>query len=226
MTARAVSLRRSKILGVSLGLLLLICAPSVFSQEQGPATVDRDMYFQILDTLFTTDRYGKPEVLSAITVRFIPSFLPESQITLIRTRSKTIIVYLQTSQNIYGKLMERSRKNEAISAEAIRKAVKIETFVQDLAPDDGERWVSEFFLAMPETVREINRERIEEQKSGSVSVVLDGGFYQVSATHGMNRLTYCFYDENPHTAQVTGAYNLTRLSNRFRIDFLGRLPRR
>jgi hypothetical protein len=103
------------------------------------------------------------------------------------------------------------------------KSVRIESVTYDLTLAEGDKWLAELFAAIPKTVQQINRERVENEKSDSVSLILDGGFYYFSAIHGLNKIDLNLYDENPNKTEVTGFYNLTKTLNRFRVDMSSRM---
>jgi hypothetical protein len=210
-------------LRITVSLVMLIGANTVFSQGKPLGNIDKKTYFQILDAVFTEHESKKPDVLSFANVRFIPSFSPESQITLVRTKDRAKVVCIKADKNLYAALSELLRGNSSISVETLMKTVRIETLNYDLTLAEGDKWLAELFAAIPKTVQQINRERVENEKSDSVSLILDGGFYYFSAIHGLNEIDLKLYDENPNKTEVTGFYNLTKTLNRFRVDMSNRM---
>ena len=120
--------------------------------------------------------------------------------------------------NLYSRMNELANKGERLDQAALLKTVRIDSRSFDLTLEEGDKWLSKIFLAIPTATQRIDRERIAVQRTGTAEVVLDGGFYQLKAHHGMNDILLSLYDENPNGNRVTGRYDLIKILNRFRIE--------
>lgn len=215
---KAISFKPNSFLLVSLIFIVLTGTHPALSQGNASPTLEKEKYFELLDLIFVEHESIKPNVSSFVKVRFTPSFLPESQITLIRTPERARIIYIRSSVNLYAAINELIKKKEAVSVEALLETVKIESVDYDLTLAEGDKWFEDLFVAIPATMRQINNERVKSLTSNSVLLILDGGFYDFSASHGLDKIRLELYDENPHKSNITGSYDLTRIVNLLRID--------
>lgn len=186
--------------------------------ENTRADVNKQKYERILGIIFNEEESKETDTLTSATIRFLPSFLPESQITIIRKENSAKLIYSKVNENIYSKFNEILANNNSISDEQLAKMIKVERRSLNLKFVTADKYLDDFHQASVKSLEQINNEKNRGIKNGTVELNLDGAFYQLWSNYSLNEIYISLYDANTNQLNVTGDSALAKVSNKLRLE--------
>jgi hypothetical protein len=184
--------------------------------------VSQTTYNRVLDIVFPRDDSGESEkgrVFFAFVLRFKPSFKPELQI-VIKKREGTdkvrILEYMSPDGNIYGKLNEILSKTGREDAAEMAKSITVRKRVVEVPYLQVKQWHSGFLESLGVSLRTFSRRIQQADMEGTITVFLDGTFYDLWYENGIDEISFSIYDEEANDHRSTGDLPLTQWMNTVR----------
>jgi hypothetical protein len=189
-------------------------------RESGPKSekvVSQETYVRVLDIVFPRD---EPRGDYVLVLRFKPSFHPESQVVIKRGVDKIeVIEYTSLSGNIYSKLNElKSHGGASENAVEMPKLIEVRRRSIQVPYTQVKQWHAGFLESLSESLRAFKKRSEEFDKAGSITLTIDGTFYDVWYGQGINDLSLSFYDEEVSDQQPNGVLKTVQWMNAVRRD--------
>lgn len=184
--------------------------------SQDNKVISQETYNQVLDIVFP--RNG-PRGDYGVVLRFKPSSGAESQIVINRGLEKTEVVeYVSASGNIYSKLNALKLKNGNENVEELARSIEVRKRSISASPGQVKQWHADFVESLRESLLAFQKRSEAFAKTGSISVALDGTFYDVWYGQGINEMSLSLYDEEVSDQKVTGELKTVQWMNAVRLE--------
>jgi len=228
------------LINLAMGLILAL-APRVavvgshgvlFTQNerQKPSRViSQAGYNRALDILFPRDTYSRDQTtrtVFALILRFKPSFRPETQIVIKRKLDGVEVVeYTSLDGNIYSKLNDAlARAGYEDAAVEMAKLIRVRRRMVEVPERRVKQWHKDFLNSMGDSAKALKRRSRQFDKDGTLTVAVDGTFYDLWYEPGVDEMSFSVYDEEVDDLHPTGDLRLVRWMNAVRLE-IGKLAR-
>jgi hypothetical protein len=215
-----------KVVRIIVAVLMLVIWPTTddsqrtsTGQDQGLKSnkvISQETYNRVLDIVFTRD---EPRGDYGLVLRFKPSFHPESQVVIKRGVNKVqVIEYTSLSGNIYSKLDEvvtHGGKDDAVELAKLIKVRRRSVLVPNV---QVKQWHSSFLESLGDSLKTFKKRSEEFDRERTITVVIDGTFYDLWYSQGTNDMSFSFYDEEISDQQPNGALKIVQWMNVVRAD--------
>jgi hypothetical protein len=219
-----------RIINANLGAALILalhitCADARFASSlqvkstKSSPVVSQATYNRVLDILFPREDSEPSKAVFAFVLRFKPSFQSESQIVVKRgTDNAEAIEYTSLDGNIYGKLNEVLARTGKEDAAEMARLIRVRKRAVEVSHSQVEQWHMRFLASVSGSLKAFRQASEEYNKAGSVTVALDGTFYDLWYEQGLNKLSFGLYDEEVNDLRSTGDLKLAQWMNVMRIE--------
>ena len=222
----------------SLIFLLLVCMfagqptysqSRFFGGKMNTASVRNDrteIYNDLLDLLFPGIEQETLDTKFSISLRFMPSFAPESQINIV---SKGDLLEISESRSEQGNIYLLLQKKQAAllkgDVERLAKELKISSRTFKIEGDEARRLRRSLFEALSSIGRTVEQKAAE---LGGVQeeLLLDGTTYRFICIQRLNSFRFVVYDHEVDAAKVTGESAIVRWFNELRLKISAMKTRR
>lgn len=220
MTLRTV-LRVALAIAVTLPLQ---CNTAVYANKSplqgGPPksykVLSKETYTRVLDILFPRDETAKSYLF---VLRFGPSFHAESQIVIRGIGDKMeVLEYTSLSGNIYDKLNAVLANGGSEDAVAMARLIKVRRRSIEVPYSKVKQWRAAFLDSFCELSKSLGDKAEQMDKQGTVTLALDGTFYDLWESQGMGKMSFSFYDEEVGAQQPNGALKMVQWMNAVRRE--------
>lgn len=189
-------------------------------KESGPKSekvVSQETYDLVLDIVFPRD---EPRGDYGLVLRFKPSFHPESQVMIKRGVDKIeVIEYTSLSGNIYSKLNKlKSHGDASENATEMAKLIEVRRRSIQVPNAQVKQWHAGFLESLGESLKAFKKRSEEFDKAGSITLTIDGTFYDVWYGQGINDMSLSFYDEEVSNHKRNGRLKTVQWMNTVRLD--------
>ena len=192
-------------------------APLKKRRPQSDKVVSQETYDRVLDIAFPR---GGPRGDYGLVLRFKPSFHPESQVVIKRGVDKVeVIEYTSLSGNIYNKLNElKSHGGTSDDVVEMAKLIEVRKRSIQVPYTHVKQWHAGFLESLGESLKAFKKRSEEFDKAGSITLTMDGTFYDVWYGQGINDMSLSFYDEEVSDQQPNGALKTVQWMNSIRQE--------
>lgn len=216
-----------RVLGIILVMVLILVIQAITVAPQTGSTLQdsalksdkmirQETYHRVLDIVFPRD---EPAGNYYLVLRFRPSSRPTSQIVIKRGRDKVeVIEYTSLSGNIYSKLNELMSQGSKEDPVEMAKLIKARRRAIQVPYAQIKQWHAGFLESLGQSLIAFRKQSEEFDKAGTISVVLDGTFYDLWYSQGVNDMSLSFYDEEVSDQQPNGALKTVQWMNAVRLD--------
>ena len=171
---------------------------------------------RVLDILFPRDETAKNYLF---VLRFRPSFHPESQIVVKGDGDKIeVLEYTLLSGNIYDKLDDVLAHGGSEDAVEMARLIKVRRRSIEVPYSKVKQWRAGFLGSFCELSKSFRDQTEKLDKKGTITLVLDGTYYDLWDNQGMNKMSFSFYDEEVSEQQPNGALKMVQWMNAVRHD--------
>jgi hypothetical protein len=198
------------------------CLPQKDASPKASPKVSQTTYNRVLDIVFPRDDPSEKEkgrVIFAFVLRFKPSFKSELQI-VIRKREGTdkvkIIEYMSPDGSIYGKLNKILSQTGREDAAEMAKSITVRKRVMEAPYLQVGQWHSGFLESLESSLKTFRRRAQQSDKEGTITVFLDGTFYDLWYENGIDEISFSVYDEEINDTQSAGNLPLVQWMNTVR----------
>lgn len=206
------------VLGVGNGIVAQDRSGSIGGLVPSRWVSDR-VYSDVLDSVFPRSVENKKNTLWQMVLRFEPSFGSESQIVIRRTFDGfEVNRYRSANGVIFNKLNVWFTKNGREDVPEMSRLVQVERRKIRCRQSDLEDWLNGFFRSIPVATRSLKSNITESGRTGTWSVPVHGGYYQVWFSYKGNEMNFVANDENISDINVTGTSPIVRWMNSVRIQ--------
>lgn len=183
----------------------------VDSVEESDKTVSDETYNRVLDIVFSSEDSNSREIIYSFILRFKPYSQPESQI-VIRKRIKSIEIteFRSESGIIFNKLNGYLKQYKMEDAVEMAKTIKISQRKFIVSNDKFKKWYDDFFESVKNTNKILKTKGEEFDKTGSETVLLDGGNYSLRYKQRLNKISFDLYDVDIADIADGTDYDLTK----------------
>ncbi|HYW73742.1 MAG TPA: hypothetical protein VE961_22150 [Pyrinomonadaceae bacterium] len=201
--------------------VMIACAMTIECQTGDGAVksdkiISQEAYNRVLDILFPRD---EPRGDYGLVLRFKPSFHPESQVVIKRGVDKVeVIEYTSLNGNIYSKLNELMSHGAKDDPAELAKFIKVRRKSIQVPYAQIKQWHASFLESFGQSLIAFRKRSEEFDKAGTISVVIDGTFYDLWYGQGVNDMSFSFYDEEVSDKLPDGQLKVVQWMNAVRRD--------
>lgn len=192
------------------------------SREQSQRTspvVSRETYLQVLDTVFPRNDPDPSKTMFEFVLRFGPSFHVTSQIVIRNRGDRTeLIEYTSLDGNIFDKLNETLARGGKGDVATLAKSIRVRRREILIPEAQINGWYGQFFEALETTGKTLKQNGEESLRTRSVTLVLDGTFYEVWYKQDLNEISLSLYDVEIDTTGSDGELKLVQWMNSIRRE--------
>jgi hypothetical protein len=207
---------------LSLAFSLTAVGQGGDSREQPKRTypvVSREIYLQVLDTVFPRNDPDPSKTNFELILRFEPSFHVTSQIVIRNRGNRTeLIEYTSPDGNIFDKLNEILARGGKEDVATLAKSIKVRRREIVMPEAQIKSWYGQFFMALEVTGKTLRQTGEESLKTQSVTLVLDGTIYDVWYKQGLSEISLSLYDVEVDTTGSDGELKLVQWMNSIRRE--------
>lgn len=157
--------------------------------------VSHEEYEAILNALFTKNTYAETPSSSSCTLRFEPSFQPESQIVIwTDVRESRLKEYRSAEGNIYGRINGILAAGTDHSAADLARRFHVVSQEIAIPRAQAARWQVDLLKSAGETLENFSSSVERDSKSGKATIIQDGTTYRLRCTVGVSDIAVSVYD--------------------------------
>jgi len=201
--------------------MTMVCARTIECQTgddtvKNNKIISQEAYNRVLDILFPRD---EPRGDYGLVLRFKPSFHRESQVVIKRGVDKVeVIEYTSLNGNIYSKLNELMSHGAKEDPAELAKLIKVGRRSIQVPYAQIKQWHTSFLESLGQSLITFKNRSEEFDRAGTISVVIDGTFYDLWYGQGINDMSFSFYDEEVSEKLPDGQLKVVQWMNTVRRD--------
>jgi hypothetical protein len=188
--------------------------------------VSSEAYDRVLDSVFPRDYTHSPKLDYVLILRFEPSFHAESQVVIQTLDGGKVDAWLYTSTSggiwqTCNDYIERTGREDAAE---IARSIHSQKDSIVVSKTKAREWHASLFSSLSQSVDELKKASEEREKTGSMTIVLDGTRYELSYVQGMVELHWEFWDVEIVEPRSTSVSALARWMNgirKYAVDQIG-----
>ncbi len=194
------------------------------SAAQGQPVVSSVAYNRVLDAIFPYERLRANVVQYQMVLRYTPSAQAECELIVnVYNNGHARVSFFEVSgSTAWDTANDYVRKNGSESVAQIAALVDVKKQEIDVPLSQAELWHRRLLLSLVETSRELQEESDEVQRSGEVTVSLDGTGYELWLFQNMTEIRWKVVDEELDDARTSGRFAVARSMNEVRRSVLSR----
>jgi hypothetical protein len=147
--------------------------------------VDQGAYDQVLNLIFPRAPAVEKDVIFTMTLRFIPAFDPESQVSVTFFAKKAPFVdYTVAKKQVYATANEMIRAGGKPQPDTIARSIPVRHGVFKIPSSRVLAWQRAMFQNLGATLLPLRRETQDLYRHGTAHLVLDGTIYEVGYAQG------------------------------------------
>jgi hypothetical protein len=188
--------------------------------DNSSKVVSQETYNRVLDILFPRDDVDSSSgTVFVLVLRFKPSFHPESQVVIRRRFAKVeVLEYTSPDGNIYGQLNQLSARVGKGDAVELAKLIKVKRRAVEVPYSQVKQWHGAFLISVGDSLATFREKNEEYDKAHTLTVALDGTFYDLWYQQGIDEVSFSLYDAEIAEQQPNGEFKLVRWMNAVRRD--------
>src|SRR5262249_310515 len=201
--------------------MTMVCARTIECQTgddtvKNNKIISQEAYNRVLDILFPRD---EPRGDYGLVLRFKPSFHRESQVVIKRGVDKVeVIEYTSLNGNIYSKLNELMSHGAKEDPAELAKLIEGGRRSIQVPYAQIKQWHTSFLESLGQSLITFKNRSEEFDRAGTISVVIDGTFYDLWYGQGINDMSFSFYDEEVSEKLPDGQLKVVQWMNTVRRD--------
>lgn len=199
------------------------CGQISFAQSTQPAPItliSSENYERTLDATFT-ETEKKTALRYSVVLRFMPSRNTESEITVQVDNKGQVHATLSTvtGTSVWNLANEYIQRTGIFNLEEITRRVQVRRQEISIDSTKASIWHSEALKSLGQTSIELQQDFIQLQKTGEVTIFLDGSIYEMRFTQGVTEIRCAVMDAEVDDHKVTGRSSLVKWMNSVRLNF-------
>lgn len=156
--------------------------------NRGVAEVPLDLYNKVLDAVFPLETDIHRGIASVVSVRVMPSFTREYQITVTsRVGMPGTVEYVYVDKNVHQELRARPPAINS-SIQSLAKFVSTHRLTREFPRTEIHRWDDQMLESVGSGFSVLRQRAKQLSSDGAIDVVLDGNAYQIVYLQGSANL--------------------------------------
>jgi len=199
------------------------CTCSAETEQSIQTLISIENYIQVLDSVFT--ELPQTGVLPlpldySIILRFMPSFLTESEVLIQVSYNGVVrvILFTITGESVWDSANDYIQRTGRFDLDAIVKNVQVKRKQISVSTKQASSWYSDALKNLGLAGTELKKNFEKRQKSGEVEIFLDGATYELRIRQGMTEVRWTIMDAEVNDRKITGLSSLAKWMNKIRLQ--------
>lgn len=176
-------------------------------------------YEQILNAVFSHEEPTARDLKYSITLRFMTSRHAESEIVIntLRSGMPQATLYTVPGPSVWDVANDYVQKHGHVDVQAVAGLVRANKKTIQVSPDEISVWYSNMLKSVDESGEQLRQDLDTFNKTGSVTVVLDGTTYELQFQQSLTDITWQVMDDEVNDTRITGRSYVAKWMNEVRV---------